>query len=153
MECRSASGLFTYVCPYALDHRLTLEQAIDVGEALEKLLRDDTTASETFELFGPNNYSLAEIARLVDREIIKKRRHINLPKALFKPAAEVLNRALWWHTTSGDEVEREFIDQVIDPTAKTFKDLDIEPSDLKDWTFQYLVSCVGLSAESSANSL
>jgi NADH dehydrogenase (ubiquinone) 1 alpha subcomplex subunit 9 len=114
--------------------------ALDVAAALEAMLNDDTTASQTFELYGPKNYSTAEIAQLVDREIIKKRRHLNIPKMALKPAADVLNRLLWWHTMSGDEVEREFIDQVIDPSAKTFKDLGIEPAELSSLTFHYLVS-------------
>ena len=104
------------------------------------MLEDDTTAGETFELYGPKNYSMAEIAQLVDREIIKHRRHVNIPKRILKPIAKLLNQAIWWKTTSADEVEREFIDQVIDPKAKTFKDLGIEPGDLADHTFQYLVS-------------
>ena len=112
----------------------------DVGAALERMLHDDTTAGETFELYGPKNYSTAEIAELVDKEIIKHRRHINLPKAIFKPLAYYLNKFLWWPTVSADEVEREFMDQVIDPTAKTFKDLGIEPTDLATLTFHYLVS-------------
>jgi NADH dehydrogenase (ubiquinone) 1 alpha subcomplex subunit 9 len=114
--------------------------AIDVGEALEKMLQDDTTASQTYELYGPKNYSTAEIAELVDREIIKHRRHINLPKAILKPVAGILNKALWWPVLTADEVEREFIDQKIDPTAKTFKDLGIEPAELSSLTFHYLVS-------------
>lgn len=107
------------------------------------MLEDDTTAGETFELYGPREYSMTEIAGLVDREIIKHRRHINLPKRILKPAAKLLNQAIWWPTMSADEVEREFIDQSIDPKAKTFKDLDIEPGDLADFTFAYLV-CTGL---------
>ena len=103
------------------------------------MLEDDTTAGQTFELYGPKNYSMAEIAQLVDREIIKHRRHLNIPKRMMKPIAKILNQLIWWKTTSADEVEREFIDQVIDPKAKTFKDLDIEPGDLADFTFQYLV--------------
>jgi NADH dehydrogenase (ubiquinone) 1 alpha subcomplex subunit 9 len=104
------------------------------------MLQDDNTASETFELYGPKNYSTAEIAELVDKEIIKHRRHINVPKAILKPTAAILNRALWWPILSADEVEREFIDQKIDPTAKTFKDLGIEPADISSLTFHYLVS-------------
>lgn len=104
------------------------------------MLEDDTTAGETFELYGPKAYSMAEIAQLVDREIIKHRRHINLPKRILKPAANLLNKFIWWPTISADEVEREFIDQKIDPKAKTFKDLDIQPGDLADFTFTYLVS-------------
>lgn len=106
------------------------------------MIEDDSTASQTYELYGPTEYSMAEIAQLVDKEIIKHRRHLNIPKRLMKPAAALLNRLLWWKTTSADEVEREFIDQVIDPKAKTFKDLGIQPSELSNFTFFYLVSCL-----------
>ncbi|GAB0131856.1 NADH-ubiquinone oxidoreductase 40 kDa subunit [Epichloe bromicola] len=113
--------------------------SIDVGAALEKMMYDDSTVGETFELYGPQEYSLSQIAAMVDKEIFKKRRHINVPKAILKPIAGVLNRALWWHTLSADEVEREFLDQVIDPTAKSFKDLGIEPGDIANFTYHYLV--------------
>ena len=102
------------------------------------MCEDDSTASQTYELYGPTNYSTAEIAALVDREIIKKRRHLNFPKRILKPIAGVLNRAIWWPTMSADEIEREFIDQEIDPKAKTFKDLGIEPAELSNLTFHYL---------------
>ena len=102
------------------------------------MAEDDSTASQTYELFGPKEYSMAEIAELADREIIKHRRHINIPRRLLKPIARLLNKYIWWPTTSEDEVEREFLDQVIDPNAKTFKDLGIEPGDIANFTFQYL---------------
>ena len=104
------------------------------------MLHDDATASQTYELYGPTNYSMAEIAGLVDREIMHHRRHLNIPKPIIKPLANILNRLLWWPTTSPDEIEREFIDQTIDPTAKTFADLGIEPAELSSLTFHYLVS-------------
>jgi len=104
------------------------------------MLEDDDTASETFELYGPTNYSVAEIAQLVDWEIFKKRRHINVPKFMLQPAAKILNQVLWWKTTSADEVEREYIDQVIDRKAKTFADFGIKAGDLSNFTFHYLVS-------------
>lgn len=113
---------------------------IDVGAALERMLYDDNTASQTFELYGPKEYSTAEIAELVDREIVKHRRHINVPKFLLKPVAYYINKLLWWPTLHADQVEREFIDQQIDPTAKTFKDLGIEPAEITNLTFHYLVS-------------
>ncbi|OAA73756.1 NAD(P)-binding domain protein [Cordyceps fumosorosea ARSEF 2679] len=112
--------------------------SIDVGAALEKMLYDDSTAGQTFELCGPKQYSMAQIAEMVDKEIFKQRRHINVPRAVLKPVAGVLNKALWWHTMSADEVEREFIDQIIDPEAKTFKDLGIEPGDIANFTYHYL---------------
>jgi NADH dehydrogenase (ubiquinone) 1 alpha subcomplex subunit 9 len=111
---------------------------IDVAMALELMLHDDTTAAETFELYGPTNYSMAEINELVAAEIVKDRRHINIPPRLMKPIARYLNKYIWWPTTSETEVEREFLDQVIDPKAKTFKDLDIHPVELKSMTYEYL---------------
>ena len=108
------------------------------------MAEDDNTASETFELYGPKMYSMAQIAEMVDREIIKHRRHFNLPPRVLKPMADMYNRLIWWSQTSADSVEREFIDQKIDPKAKTFKDLNIEPGEIANFTFQYLVSKIGL---------
>ncbi|OTA99948.1 hypothetical protein M426DRAFT_324686 [Hypoxylon sp. CI-4A] len=112
--------------------------SIDVGQALETMLYDDTTAGQTFELYGPKNYSTAEIAEMVDREIYKKRRHINVPRAILKPIAGLLNKALWWPILSAEDVDKEFIDQTIDETAKTFADLDIKPGDISNYTYHYL---------------
>ena len=106
------------------------------------MMYDDSTAGQTYELYGPKEYSMREIADLVDKELIKKRRHINLPKPVIKTLMGVLNRALWWPLGSADQVEREFMDQVIDKKAKTFKDLGIEPGDIADFTYKYLVSCI-----------
>ena len=75
---------------------------------------DDSTAGQTFELRGPKEYSMRQISDLVDKEILKKRRHINLPKPIFKALAKAFDY-IWWPTISPDEVERQFIDQVIDP--------------------------------------
>lgn len=118
-------------------------QSIDVGIALEKILYDDSTAGQTFELYGPKQYSMGEIAAMVDKEIYKQRRHINVPKAVLKPIAKLLNQFLYFRTITADEVEREFLDQQIDPEAKTFKDLGIEPGDIANFTYHYLVSSIG----------
>jgi len=112
--------------------------AIDVGLALERIGYDDTTVGETFELYGPKQYTMSEVAELVDKEILAKRRHINLPKSLAKPVAYYLNKLLWWPVLSADEFEQESLDQVIDKKAKTFKDLGLEPADLRDLTYHYL---------------
>jgi NADH dehydrogenase (ubiquinone) 1 alpha subcomplex subunit 9 len=133
----SAGNLFT---SNALEERFWPVHAIDVGMALEQMMHDDNTASQTFELYGPKNYSMAEIAEIVDREIVKKRRHFNVPKAIRQPLAKYMNKYIWWPVGSADEVEREFINQTIDTTAKTFADLNIEPAHLENLAFQYLVS-------------
>ncbi|KAI8939384.1 NADH-ubiquinone oxidoreductase 40 kDa subunit [Plenodomus lindquistii] len=121
-----------------LQERLRPVHVIDVGMALEQMLHDDTTASETFELYGPTEYSMEEINALVEKEAMKVRGHVNIPKKILKPIAHYANKFLWWPIHSADEVEREFIDQTIDKKAKTFADLDIEPVELKSLTFEYL---------------
>lgn len=128
----------TVVTANHLQERIRPVHVIDVGMALEQMLHDDTTASETFELYGPSEYSMAELNELVEKEAMKVRRHVNVPKKLLQPIAHLANKLLWWPVHSADEVEREFIDQTIDKTAKTFQDLDIEPVELKSLTFEYL---------------
>jgi len=121
-----------------LRQRVWPVHAIDVGAALEVMLQDDTTASETYELHGPTNYSMHEIHDICCREVFKRRPVFNIPKFIRKPFTTALSKAVWFVVSNGDMVEREFIDQVNDPTAKTFKDLAIEPSELKACTFEYL---------------
>lgn len=104
------------------------------------MLFEEWTVAQTFELYGPKNYSTQEIKEIVDKEIIKTRRHINVPKPILKPVAYWLNKLIWWPTMSADEIEMEGMDQKIDATAKTFKDLGIEPAELSNLTFNYLVS-------------
>ncbi|KFH41305.1 NADH-ubiquinone oxidoreductase-like protein [Hapsidospora chrysogenum ATCC 11550] len=135
LKLASALNLFT---ANNMQEKFWPVHSIDVGAALEKMLYDDTTAGQTFELYGPKQYSMAQVAQMVDKEIFKKRRHINVPKFVLKPLAGLLNRVLFWKTLSADEVEREFLDQVIDPEAKTFKDLGIEPGDIANFTYHYL---------------
>ncbi|KAI2471151.1 NAD dependent epimerase/dehydratase [Annulohypoxylon bovei var. microspora] len=125
-----------------MQERYSPVHVIDVGKALEAMLYDDTTAGQTFELYGPKNYSTKEISELVDNEIHKKRRHINIPKPLIRPVAKLLNRVIWWPVLSAEDVDREFIDQEIDETAKTFADLGITPGEISDFTYEYLVSII-----------
>lgn len=121
-----------------MQERFSPVHSIDVGHALERMLYDDSTAGQTYELYGPKEYALYEIAEMVDREIFKKRTHINVPKAILKPVAGLINRLLWWDVMSADEIEREFLDQQYDESAKTFKDLGIEPGDISKFTYHYL---------------
>lgn len=132
------AGIYNTFTSNHMQERFRPVHAIDVGMALEVMMTDDNTASETYELYGPDEMSMREVAELVDKEIIKTRRHINIPKRVMQPLAELYNKAIWWSTTSADMIEREFIDQKVDPKAKTFKDLNIEPAHLKDLTFDYL---------------
>lgn len=104
------------------------------------MLYDDNTAAQTFELYGPKQYSTAQIAELVDREIFSQRRHINVPRSVLEPAAKLLNQVLWWPWMSAEQIQMEHVDQVIDYKAKTFKDLGIDPGDISKFTYHYVVS-------------
>ncbi|KAK5060987.1 NADH-ubiquinone oxidoreductase 40 kDa subunit [Exophiala bonariae] len=132
------AGVTNFLTCNNMQERFNPVHAIDVGEALEKIGYDDSTAGETFELYGPTNYSMAEIAQLVDKEIIKHRRHINLPKTLLKPVLHYLNKVIWWPIISADQLERESLDQYVDKSAKTFKDLGMQPAELSELTYHYL---------------
>lgn len=134
------AGVTNTVTSNHLNERFRPVHVIDVGAALEQIGFDDTTVSQTYELFGPKEYSMREISELVDREILKHRRHINVPRAVMAPSLALLNKVLWWPIGSGDEVTREFIDQTVDKAAKTFADLGMEPGDIANFTFLYLVS-------------
>ena len=134
------ANLTNVFCSNHLNQRFNPVHAIDVGKALETMALDDSTAGETYELYGPTNYSMKEIKDMVEEETLKKRRKLNIPPQIRAPALNLLNKLLWWDVGTGDMVVREFLDQVIDPNAKTFKDLGIEPAELKNLTYQYLVS-------------
>ncbi|KAF2862198.1 NAD(P)-binding protein [Piedraia hortae CBS 480.64] len=121
-----------------MQERFRPVHAIDVGRALEKIALDDSTAGQTYELYGPKEYSLAEINELVEGEIMKKRRHINLPKFILAPIRGIMNRTLWWPVGCRDQVIREYINQIIDKDAKTFSDLDLEAGDISHFTYKYL---------------
>ncbi|KAJ9611588.1 Protein-lysine N-methyltransferase efm5 [Cladophialophora chaetospira] len=132
------AGVTNFLTVNNMQERFNPVHAIDVGAALERIGYDDTTAGETFELYGPTNYSMREIAEIVDREILKERRHINVPKRLLQPVLYYMNKLIWWPIMTADQLEREMIDQTIEKGAKTFKDLGIEPAELKDLTYHYL---------------
>lgn len=120
------------------EEKIAPVHVIDVGAALEQMLYDDSTASQTYELYGPKVYTMGQIRELVENEIMKTRRHINVPRQIMAPLADVLNKVLWWPTSSKDQVIREYLDQAIDPEAKTFADLGMEPGDIAKFTFKYL---------------
>lgn len=81
---------------------------------------------------------MKDIFDIAAREVNKRAPNVNIPKVLRKPLSAVLGRFLWYTATNPDLVEREFIDQVIDKTAKTFRDLNIEPVELAACTYEYL---------------
>lgn len=121
-----------------LQQKIWPVHAIDVGAALEVIALDDNTAGETFELYGPRQYTMQEIHDICSKEVLKQRPAINIPAFFRKPVANILSKVIWWTENDGDMVTREFIDQFIDPKAKTFRDLNIEPIEMQATTYEYL---------------
>ena len=102
------------------------------------MLQDDSTASQTYELYGPTLYSLREVYDICSREVLKRKPIINIPRSVRKPLSSLLARFLWFTETNPDLIEREFLDQEIDRSAKTFRDLGIEPVEMTACTYEYL---------------
>lgn len=107
---------------------------LDVATALEKIGFDDSTVGETYELFGTEKYTIKDIRGMIEPVTKKDYVNINLPKGFALGLAKYLPNWLWPNT---DQIERQFIDQKIDPSAKTFEDLNIVPDRLQDLVFRY----------------
>jgi NADH dehydrogenase (ubiquinone) 1 alpha subcomplex subunit 9 len=109
---------------------------LDVTTALEKIGFDDTTTGGLYELNGPESFSVKEIRQLIQAVTKRHYTNINLPKSLALRYAAFLQN-FWWPMTNPDQVERQYIDQVIDTNALGFKDLGIEPDRLQDLVYRY----------------
>jgi len=104
---------------------------IDVAAALEKIGYDDSTVGKTYELYGPKEYTMAQIHAMVQEATQNKLLQVNLPKQVYQFIAQ-LTQYIYWPTISPDQVERMFINQVVDENAATFADLGIKPAQLED---------------------
>lgn len=119
---------------------------IDVARGLEHIGYDDSTAGQTFELYGPQKFSFLEIRQMIHGvtqnfsqagPLSYNFADYQIPLPLAKAAAQVKQLA-WWNLTNPDQIERHLIDQQIDSTAKTFVDLGItDQTQLADVLFTY----------------
>lgn len=120
---------------------------LDVARALEKIGYDDSTAGQTYELYGSEKLSFLEIRQMIHGitqdfsnagPLSYNFADYNLPLPIAKLVAQ-LKQLPYWKLTNPDQVQRHVINQVIDPTAKTFKDLGIEDTTkLADVLFTYV---------------
>lgn len=119
----------------------------DVAYGLEKIGFDDSTVGQTFELYGPEKMSFIEIRQMIAGitqdylqvgPIDYRHADYKIPLALAKAVA-ALKQLAWWPMTNPDQVQRHLINQHIDPTAKTFKDVGVEEIDqLANVLFTYV---------------
>lgn len=110
---------------------------LDVAAALEQIGYDDSTVGKTYELYGPKEYSVAQVHAMVQEATQSELRQINLPKQVYQFISG-LTQHIYWPTICPDQVERMFIDQIVDETACTFQDLGIKPAVLDDLVLKYV---------------
>ncbi|GMM34353.1 hypothetical protein DASC09_016780 [Saccharomycopsis crataegensis] len=108
----------------------------DVAKAMELIGFDDSTAGKLYELNGPETFSIHEIRELIKPFSKIDYRNINLPKPVALKIAELLQYA-WWPLVNPDQIERQFMDQVVTPGTLGFKDLGLTPESLSDHLFTY----------------
>lgn len=105
----------------------------DLATALEKIVYDDSTAGQLYELYGNESFTIREIHDQVKAGVMKNLRFLNLPKPVLKMITEFFQYAAYWQgPLTPDEVERMFVDQVISKDASTYADLGITPQKLMD---------------------
>ncbi|KAI3402541.1 EFM5 [Candida oxycetoniae] len=106
---------------------------LDVARALEKIAYDDSTMGKTFELYGPEKLTYQEIRQMIHGITENYAQagpfnysfyDYNLPLPLAKFITQ-FEQYVWWKLPNPDQMQRHVIDQKIDPTASTFKDLGI----------------------------
>jgi len=103
----------------------------DVGSAVAAVLARPDTAKSVFELGGPRVYSYREIARLVLREIDRKKPIIGVPAGLMKVAGFFAQQIAILGLTppiTADQVELMLHDNVVRPGALTLQSLGIQPT-------------------------
>lgn len=95
----------------------------DVAEAIMICLQDSSTAGKTYELGGPNVYTLAEIQQLVFDTCGAKPFTIPMPTQMGR---------LMPHMYSAEDVQRMDEDEVVSDGALTIEDLGIVPVALEE---------------------
>lgn len=99
----------------------------DVAEAVARAATEDALANQTFELGGPKVYSFREILELVLAEIRRDKMMVPVPFLAAKIGAfftGILPNA----PLTMDQVELLKHDNVVSGTARTLRDLGIDPS-------------------------
>ncbi|KAG5513602.1 hypothetical protein PMAC_001034 [Pneumocystis sp. 'macacae'] len=109
----------------------------DVAHALELMMFDDSTRGQIYELYGPHEYSVAEVLTMITDIIHRRPWHFNVPKPIFSIITSILN-LLWWPTIAPDQIQMQCINYKTTSNAKTYTDLGIKPHHLDKLAPKYL---------------
>jgi len=99
----------------------------DVADAVVKCLEDPATAGRVYELGGPKIYSFREVLELVQGEIRRKRRFVDLPFGLAAFQAKLMS-ILPNPPLTPDQVELLKSDNIVSSGALTLASLGIAPT-------------------------
>jgi len=111
--------------------RLQPVHADDVAEAVCLSLRDPASAGKTYELAGPETYTVREIFDLILARMERSRRFIYVPFTLAAPLARILE-SLPSAPLILAQVDLLRNDNVVGPGAAGFEQLSITPHNLRD---------------------
>ncbi|KTW27956.1 uncharacterized protein T551_02923 [Pneumocystis jirovecii RU7] len=109
----------------------------DVAHALELMMFDDSTKGQIYELYGPHEYSIAEVLTMITHIIHRQPWHLNIPKPIFSIITSILN-LFWWPTIAPDQIQMQCINYKTTSNAKTYTDLGIKPHHLDKLAPKYL---------------
>ncbi|KAJ8749135.1 hypothetical protein K2173_013742 [Erythroxylum novogranatense] len=122
---------------------------VDVAAAIIAALKDDgTSMGKTYELGGPEIFTVHELAELMFDTIREWPRYVKVPfpiaKAIAMPREVLLKKVPFPLPTPNifnlDEINALTTDTVVSETALTFHDLGIVPHKLQGYPIEFLVS-------------
>ncbi|KAK7345720.1 hypothetical protein VNO77_16330 [Canavalia gladiata] len=122
---------------------------VDVAAALTSVLKDDgTSMGKTYELGGPEIFTVHELAELMYETIREWPRYVKAPfpiaKALATPREILLNKVPFPLPIPDifnlDQIQALTSDTVVSENALTFNDLGIVPHKLKGYPVEFLIS-------------
>ena len=114
--------------------RLQPVHADDVAEAVSLSLRNPGSVGKTYELGGPETYTIREIYDMVLAQMGRSRRFVHVPFALAAPLARVLELLPSAPLTVA-QVDLLRGDNVMGPGTMGFEELGIIPRKLRDTIF------------------
>ncbi|CAO2839805.1 unnamed protein product [Amaranthus hypochondriacus] len=122
---------------------------VDVAGAIVAALKDDgSSMGKTYELGGPDVFTVQELAELMFEMIREWPRYVKIPvpiaKVVSSPREILLNKVPCPLPTPTifnlDQIHAHSVDTVVSDKALTFADLDIAPHKLRGYPVEYL-SC------------
>lgn len=114
----------------------------DVAKAIVKATLDNSTAGQTYELYGPDGYYLNDMIDYVFNVILSKRPYqpVNFPKKLYDLLG-MMGELSVIHSEpklTRDLIYMQHLTEVIDESAASFADLGITPANLNDVGYEIL---------------